>query len=96
MSVTTPSLRRSFSWMFAGNVLYAASLWGIISALTKLGSPEAVGRYALATAVATPLMLFANLQLRPIMATDNDGRFEFRDYLALRLICLPIACFTIS
>jgi len=96
MSETTPSLRRSFSWMFAGNVLYAASLWGIISALTKLGTPEAVGRYALAAAVATPLMLFANLQLRPIMATDNDGRFEFRDYLALRLICLPIAFVVIA
>jgi len=96
MSVDAPSLRRNFSWMFVGNVLYAACLWGIISALAKLGSPEAVGRYALASAVATPVMLFANLQLRPILATDSEGKYAFGDFLGLRLICLPAAILLIA
>ena len=91
-----PSLRRSFSWMLVGNILYAACLWGIVSLLTKLGSPEALGRYALATAVATPLIIFANLQLRPILATDCEDQYAFSEYLALRLICLPAALLVVA
>lgn len=91
MKVETPSLRRSFSWMFAGNILYAACLWGILSAMAKLGSPELVGRYALASAVATPPMLLAFLQLRPILATDSRNHRPFGEYLALRMLALPLA-----
>ncbi|MCK9997441.1 MAG: lipopolysaccharide biosynthesis protein [Candidatus Krumholzibacteria bacterium] len=86
-----PSLRRNFSWTFFGNVVFAACLWGILSFLTKMGSPDIVGRFALGSAIATPAIMFANLQLRVVLATDAKTNHEFRDYLGIRLLLLPAA-----
>ncbi len=86
-----PSLRRNFSWTFLGNAVFAACLWGILVVLTKLGSPDVVGRFALGSAIATPAVMFANLQLRVVLATDATQAWEFRDYLGVRLLLLPVA-----
>jgi hypothetical protein len=40
------SLRLNFSWALAGNIIYAACQWGMLSVLAKLGSPEMVGLFA--------------------------------------------------
>jgi len=93
---TVPSLRRNFAWSYVGNTFYAACLWGIVSVLTKLGSAEIVGRYALATAIATPIIQFANLQLRAVLASDAKERFRFRDYLAVRLLMQVAAVVVVS
>lgn len=79
------SLRSSFAWTLAGNVVYALCLWAQLSVLTKLGDPSTVGRYALASAVATPAFTLAHLQLRALIAADAKGAREFRDYLGVRL-----------
>jgi O-antigen/teichoic acid export membrane protein len=80
------SLRRNFSWTFAGNVVYAAAQWGILVLLAKLGSPEMVGQFALGLAITAPVILFANLQLRSVQATDARRDYTFADYLGLRLL----------
>ncbi len=85
------SLRRNFSWTLAGNLLYAACQWGMVAALARLGSPEAVGRFALGAAVATPILMFTNLQLRQAQATDARGEYAFPDYLGLRLLTSALA-----
>jgi O-antigen/teichoic acid export membrane protein len=82
------SLRRNFVWTIAGNVVYALCLWAQLALLTKLGAPENVGRFALASAVATPAFTFAHLQLRAVLATDARGAYEFRDYLGVRLVLM--------
>jgi len=91
MTSQQPSLRRNFSWTFLGNAVFAACLWGILAVLTKLGSPDVVGRFALGSAIATPAIMFANLQLRVVLATDSSQAHEFRDYLGVRLVMLPAA-----
>ena len=91
MTRPEPSLRRNFSWTLMGNVTYAACLWGILEVLTKLGEPETVGRFALGSAIANPVIMFSNLQLRAVLATDVNDTHEFRDYLGLRMVMLPIA-----
>lgn len=91
MAAPAPSLRRSFTWTFLGNVVFAASQWGILVVLTKLGSAAEVGRLSLATTVATPLVVFANLQLRSVFVSDAHGRFPFRDYLGVQLLLAPLA-----
>jgi O-antigen/teichoic acid export membrane protein len=80
------SLRANFSWTFAGNLIYAASQWGILVVLAKLGSPEMVGQFALGLAIGAPVIMFANLQLRAVQATDAQREYRFADYLALRLL----------
>ena len=90
------SLRENFSWTFAGNVVYAASQWGLLVALAKLGSPEMVGRFSLGLAIAAPVMMLTNLQLRGVQATDARRQYRFGHYLALRLVMTTAALAVIA
>jgi O-antigen/teichoic acid export membrane protein len=83
-SIATPPLRVSFSWTLAGNAIYAACQFGMLSALAKFGSPSIVGQYALALAITAPVFMLANLQLRGVQVTDAKHEFEFADYFTLR------------
>jgi O-antigen/teichoic acid export membrane protein len=80
------SLRANFAWTFIGNVVYAGCQWGMLVVLAKLGTPETVGRFALGLAVTAPVLIFTNLQLRGVLATDATHEYRFSDYLGLRLI----------
>jgi len=53
--------------------------------LAKLGGPEMVGQFALGLAIAAPVFMFTNLQLRSVLATDARGEYGFAAYLGLRL-----------
>lgn len=81
------SLRRGVYWALAGNIVYAASQWGILTVLAKFCTPADVGHFMLGLAITTPVMLFCSLQLRAVQATDAAQEFMFGDYLALRLVC---------
>jgi O-antigen/teichoic acid export membrane protein len=85
------SLRRNFSWTLFGNIGYAASQWMMLVAVTKLGTPEMVGQFALGLAATAPVMLATNLNLRGIQATDARQEFDFGDYLGLRLLSALLA-----
>jgi O-antigen/teichoic acid export membrane protein len=85
------SLRENFAWTLAGNIVYAGSQWGMLVVLAKLGTPEWVGQFALGLALTAPVLLFANLQLRSVQATDVGGEYRFGHYLALRLLMLALA-----
>ncbi len=92
MSSLTPlTLRQNFSWILAGNVVFNACQWGILVVLARLGSAELVGRFALGSAVAAPVLMLANLQLRTVQATDAGHLFSFRDYRRLRLLTGAVA-----
>ena len=69
----------------AGNGLYAAAQWAILSLVAKLGGSEMLGQYALAVALTTPLVMLSHLNLRAVLATDVKGRQPFGDYVAVRL-----------
>lgn len=76
---------RSFTWTLAGNICASASQWAAIVILTRLGDKAAVGRFALALAIAAPIAALTNLQLRSVQATDTWGAPLFGHYVALRL-----------
>ena len=84
------SLRQNFSWTVSGNVIYAGCQWGILAILAKLCPPETVGVFALALALATPVMMLLDLQLRSVQATDSKGEYRFGEYLGLRLITTAV------
>lgn len=90
------TLRRNFSWTFTGNLVYAGSQWGMLVLLAKLGSPEMVGQFTLGLAVTAPVIMFTNLQLRAIQATDAKQQYVFADYLGLRLIGTGLALLIIA
>lgn len=89
-------LRVSFSWTLAGMLAYAASQWGMLVAIARLGSPQMVGQFALGLAISSPVILLANLELRSILSTDARREFRFQDYLGLRLLTTLLALVVIG
>ena len=81
-----PSLRANFAWTFAGNVLYGACQWAMLSALAKLGDASIVGQFTFGLAVSAPVFLFTSLQLRSVQATDARSECGFADCFTLRLL----------
>lgn len=79
------SLRRGMSLNFLGNVVYAGCQLATMVLLVRFCSAEMVGQFALGLAVTAPVMMFAALQLRTIISTDQCGEFRFRQYFASRL-----------
>jgi O-antigen/teichoic acid export membrane protein len=94
-AVSAPPLRVAFSWTLAGNAVYSACNWGMITILAKLGSAAVVGQLALGLAIAAPVFMLTNLQLRGIQATDSRSEFEFADYFTLRCLGTMIGFVTV-
>ncbi len=90
------SLRENFSWTFVGNVVYAGCQWGMLVVLAKIGSPVMVGQFALGLAVCAPVIMFTQLHLRAVQATDAKREYLFGDYMGLRLITTLFALFIIA
>jgi O-antigen/teichoic acid export membrane protein len=86
-----PKLRHSLTWSLAGNATYVAAQWAMLVVLAKIGTPQMVGQFALGLAICAPLIMFSNLELRAVQATDAIHRYRFGDYLVLRIIATTLA-----
>ena len=80
------SMRSNFAWVLSGNVVFAACQWGMIVAIAKLGSTLMVGQFSLGVAIATPVLMFTNLYLRGVQATDARRSYSFGEYFQLRVL----------
>ena len=93
------SRRASFGWTLAGRIIYGAAQWGTLVVVAKIGSVTDVGRFALGLAVTAPVMVFCNMHLRNLYATDATGRFAWGTFGQVRrvtalvglLVCLVMA-----
>src|SRR4051794_18409006 len=84
------SVRSNFVWTLAGNVAYAGAQWAVVIILAKWGTTEIVGEYALGLAIAGPVLMFANLQLRMVLVTDVRQECGFPCYLGFRLVTTAV------
>jgi O-antigen/teichoic acid export membrane protein len=89
-------LGRNFLWTASGFAVYALMQWGVIIALAKFVDPKSVGAFTLATAIASPIVLFTNLQLKALQASDAQGDFRFPDYVSLRVVTSTIGFVAIA
>ena len=85
------SLRRNFSWTFAGNMVNAASMWAIVAGATKLGDTAMVGKLELGRTIAAPIIAITLMQLRAVQVTDARSEYSFADYLGTRLTMLVLS-----
>ena len=85
------SLTHNFSWTFLGNVVHAGCRWGMLIMLAKMGNPGMVGQFALGLAVVDPIVMFGNMNLRTVLATDARRENDFADCLGLRLITASLS-----
>ncbi len=81
----------SLRWTLLGEVAFAGGQFGLLIAMARLGSDEALGRYALGLAIATPLFVLTSLHLRPAYVVAKAGAMDFGHVLGLRLIGAPLA-----
>lgn len=86
MKGTGRSVGAGVAWTLGGYGTYLACQGGMVVALTRLGSPEQLGQFALGLAVSGPVFLLANLGLRRVLATDVASGYRFADYFGLRLL----------
>jgi O-antigen/teichoic acid export membrane protein len=80
------SFLSNVSWALRGNIFYAVTQWTLLIVLAKLGGPEVVGRYTLGLAVTAPIVLFTDLQLRSLLASDVNGKYQVGDYVLVRAL----------
>jgi O-antigen/teichoic acid export membrane protein len=90
------SLKANFIWTLAGNLVYSGCQWGMLVIIAKVGSAELVGQFALGLAITAPVLMFSNLQMRGVQATDAKREYSFGDYLGLRLITTLLALLIIA
>ncbi len=50
-----------------------------------------LGQFTLGIAIVTPILMFANMQLRGVLATDSKNQFLFDQYFRLRLLSTAAA-----
>lgn len=81
----TKKVTSGITWSLLGILVAALAQWVVIVLLSRLGTPEMVGQYALGLAVSAPVVLLAGLALRTVQVTDTGHRFDFNDYLRLRV-----------
>ncbi|QEG36176.1 lipopolysaccharide biosynthesis protein [Bythopirellula goksoeyrii] len=67
------------------------SLWGVVFLLAKLSSPEVVGQYAWAMAVALPITRLASLQLPQLILTQVHQSFRLGSYFAAHAMAHVVA-----
>ncbi|MBI3463695.1 MAG: hypothetical protein HY000_11660 [Planctomycetes bacterium] len=95
-AVSPQSIARNVLWSFSGNVLLAFCQWAIVVVLARLGTPHTVGVFALALAVATPVILLASLSLRTYQVTDTGCDYAFSEYITIRVIAMALAIMAIG
>src|SRR5262249_18965607 len=83
--VARVSLQSDVSWTLIGNVAFGVSQFAVLVAFAKLATVEALGQFALATAICSPIITFLNLQLRGLQATDATESYTLAEYLSLRV-----------
>lgn len=90
------SMRINAAMNLLGAATYSLGQWGILVVIAKWDGASAVGTYALGLAAAAPIVLFTNLNLAGVLATDARHDLTFGDYLSLRLMSTSLALATIA
>ncbi|WP_026818200.1 lipopolysaccharide biosynthesis protein [Arthrobacter castelli] len=80
------SLRRNFSWNFAGTVTYNLAQWLLLVILAHVAGAAQVGLFSLMLAISAPVFLTVGLNLRVLQVTDASRFWRLSEYLALRHI----------
>ncbi|GET21988.1 lipopolysaccharide biosynthesis protein [Prolixibacter denitrificans] len=85
-SVHVKSLRQNVAWMFVGNGFYAFCQWLVLSLISKWTNIQELGYFTLSLAIAAPVYMFMNFQLRPVLITDAEKRWEFSEFFTMRTV----------
>ena len=96
-TVSTRGLRGPIGWTVGGNLVYTLSQWACVAVIARGLGPADVGVFALAGAIAAPVLVLTQLQLRIVLATDVRHEHRFADFVVVRLwsalvLAVAVAC----
>ena len=74
-----------------GRVVYASCQWGVLVVIAQLGTAEQLGNFTFALALTAPIVIFAQLNMRAVLATDAKDDHALSEYLVSRLGLATIA-----
>lgn len=89
-------LRTNMMWTGIGNSVYLACQYAILMVLAKLGNPALVGQFSLGLAIAAPVVVFSQMQMRQMQVTDVKKEYLFADYFCSRILMSSIALAVIA
>ncbi len=79
-----PRLVHSVAWTVSGTLIFALSQWAVVALSAKLAGASGLGQFTFAGAVVAPILAFAQVQLRAVLATDARYETRLRDFLEVR------------
>jgi O-antigen/teichoic acid export membrane protein len=82
---------RETGWASLAGALQSLGPFGSFLILARLSSPQELGRYSLAVAIAIPVFLAARMQLRQAAVADPQGSASFGAYRRLRVISATVS-----
>ena len=82
--------------MTFGRATYVVCQWLLLVAITRLAGAKTLGEFTYALAVASPIVILAQLNMRAYMVTDAQEEFSFADYWKTRVLMAVTACLLIA
>lgn len=83
-------------WSVFGSYFYAGAQWIFLIILVRKLTPSDVGEFSYWVSIFSPIILFLNLKLRSVMATDAVNEYSLSEYYSLRSIAMFIFYVTLS
>lgn len=91
------SLKKNFLLTLLGNGVANVAVWLQIVVILKLGgNAETIGVFSVAQALCIPVAMLMSLKLQLVQVTDVRNRYQFGDYLGLRIITSIITVIMIT
>ncbi len=79
------NIAKRFSLLLFANFISMISQWSVLSVLSKKSDLSFLGEFSLSLAFVSPIIMFAGLQLKPIVASDTSVQYSINDYLRVRV-----------
>jgi O-antigen/teichoic acid export membrane protein len=83
-------IRTLLGWGILGQVVYVASQFVTLVALTRFATVEEVGIFGIASAVVIPIFFFFDLTMRVNVAASAQSNYSFQDFRTLLLISISV------
>ena len=85
MKMTIGHNKTTLIWLIIGNVIKSLTQWGLLVLLIKYYTTKEVGIFTYALALASPVFVLTNMQLKSLLVVEPSGETDnFKIYHAVR------------
>lgn len=95
-SVKNNSLSKQVPWMLVASISPALTMWLVAVIIARSHGPVALGTFAYAIAIVTPIVLILQLPMRTLHITDPESSSDLRAMLGIRMVMLALSVVVIA